>query len=192
MKKFLLILWGFVEFIIIICVFFTITCILFTNDYGYTQFGSYTFINVDKKTTKNLKKYKENDLLIIENNNIKKDDTLYYYIPKAKYYNVNSAKVTDVLKEGTDSIYTVKVKENLESITSNRVLGNKISTYHNLGGILYFLTSKTGFIIGIIFPIIIMLIYQIYKLYISTRYDEEEYDEDEEIKKLNKRKNSKI
>ena len=54
-KRILGVLWDILEVIIIIYVIFVTACILFRNDYGYTQFGEYTLASLDKNDAKPVK-----------------------------------------------------------------------------------------------------------------------------------------
>ena len=54
MKNFLKGIWGVLEVLIIIFVIVITSCILCRNKYGYTQFGDYTVVTVDKVIAKHL------------------------------------------------------------------------------------------------------------------------------------------
>ena len=67
MKK--VISWGLgiLEALIIAYVIFLTGCLLFVNDFGHTQFGKYTLIEVDKGQASLLDGVEEGDLLVIKN-----------------------------------------------------------------------------------------------------------------------------
>ena len=62
MKKFLHWVWSFLEVVIIIYVILVTAFILCRNKYGYTQFGDYTFVNVDTRSERTINNSKKGDL----------------------------------------------------------------------------------------------------------------------------------
>lgn len=173
MRKVLNWVWSFVEVIIIIYVILVTMFVLCKNKYGYTQFGDYSFANIDLIAEKNVKDTKKGDLLVVKNSNdIHKGDLIYYYAVFNDNYIVRSAVVTDVKEDDFSALYTVALSNTTINVASTRVLGKYSTIYHNLGSILSILESRVGFLLLVLLPIMIVFIYQVYEFVIMLKYDE--------------------
>ena len=157
MKKALHIIWNIIQAIIIIYVILITTFMFLSNEYGYTEIGNYVF-NDD-----------QSDLFLIKkDNNIKENDTIYYYDAIGGKYSIVSNKVISVNKDNKNSLYEV---EN-DTISSSKVIGKKGFKIKLLGGILNTLESRVGFLFGVLLPILIVFIYQVYEFIISIHHEE--------------------
>lgn len=170
MKKKLSIIWSIIQVIIIIFVVLVTVFVLCKNKYGYTEIANYNFSYISNEDTKYLKNTKKSDLLLVKkDNSIKQGDNIYYYdIYKNKY----TIRQANIIKIDETSYY---ISES-SSIEKDKIIGKEYKTVPKLGGILSFLETKLGFILCIIFPLIIIFIYQIYK-FISTIKEEKQQDE---------------
>ena len=83
---------------------------------------------------------------------------------------IASDKINEVQKDRENYLYTVSNK-NTMAISSTRVLGNKFITIPVLGKILEVVESKVGFIFFVLFPIIIVFIYQLYQFIVMVKYE---------------------
>ena len=165
--------WSFVEVLIIIYVVLVTMFVLCKNKYGYTQFGDYSFANIDLIAEKNVKDTKKGDLLVVKNSNdIHKGDLIYYYAVLNDKYIVRSAVVTDVKEDDYSALYTVSLSNTTINVASSRVLGKYSTVYNNLGSILSVLESRVGFILLVLLPIMVVFIYQVYEFIIMLKYDE--------------------
>ncbi len=182
MKKFLSGVWGVLEVLIIIYVIIITSCILCRNKYGYTQFGNYTVVSVDKVIAKHLDVVNQGDLFIVKNSDdINKGDIIYYYVPANTEYYINSTSVKS--SEDMDDVIIYKTTNTEKpSVASNRVLGKYTTTYSGLGRVLDVLESRLGFLFLVLLPIMLVFIYQVYQFIIVLKYDEVE-DEEEKPKK---------
>ena len=182
MKKFLSGVWGVLEVLIIIYVIIITSCILCRNKYGYTQFGNYTIVSVDKVIAKHLDVVNQGDLFIVKNSDdINKGDIIYYYVPANTEYYINSTSVKS--SEDMDDVIIYKTTNTEKpSVASNRVLGKYTTTYSGLGRVLDVLESRLGFLFLVLLPIMLVFIYQVYQFIIVLKYDEVE-DEEEKPKK---------
>ena len=172
MRKVLNWCWSFVEVLIIIYVVLVTMFVLCKNKYGYTQFGDYSFANIDLIAEKNVKDTKKGDLLVVKNSNdIHKGDLIYYYAVLNDKYIVRSAVVTDVKEDDYSALYTVSLSNTTINVASSRVLGKYSTVYNNLGSILSVFESRVGFILLVLLPIMVVFIYQVYEFIIMLKYD---------------------
>ena len=173
MKNFFRWVWSFLEVVIIVYVIALTLFVLCKNKYGYTQFGDYSFANIDLIAEKNVKDTKKGDLLVVKNSNdIHKGDLIYYYAVLNDKYIVRSAVVTDVKEDNYSALYTVSLSNTTINVASSRVLGKYSTVYNNLGSILSVLESRVGFILLVLLPIMVVFIYQVYEFIIMLKYDE--------------------
>lgn len=187
MRKVLNWVWSFVEVIIIIYVVLVTMFVLCKNKYGYTQFGDYSFANIDLIAEKNVKDTKKCDLLVVKNSNdIHKGDLIYYYAVLNDNYIVRSAVVADVKEDDYSALYTVSLSNTTINVASSRVLGKYSTVYNNLGSILSVLESRVGFLLLVLLPIMVVFIYQVYEFIIMLKYDETLVNEVNNSKKRKK------
>ena len=187
MRKVLNWVWSFVEVIIIIYVVLVTMFVLCKNKYGYTQFGDYSFSNIDLIAEKNVKDTKKGDLLVVKNSNdIHKGDLIYYYAVLNDNYIVRSAVVADVKEDDYSALYTVSLSNTTINVASSRVLGKYSTVYNNLGSILSVLESRVGFLLLVLLPIMVVFIYQVYEFIIMLKYDETLVNEVNNSKKRKK------
>ena len=187
MRKVLNWVWSFVEVIIIIYVVLVTMFVLCKNKYGYTQFGDYSFANIDLIAEKNVKDTKKGDLLVVKNSNdIHKGDLIYYYAVLNDNYIVRSAVVADVKEDDYSALYTVSLSNTTINVASSRVLGKYSTVYNNLGSILSVFESRVGFILLVLLPIMVVFIYQVYEFIIMLKYDETLVNEVNNSKKRKK------
>lgn len=193
MKNVLKGIWSFVESIIVIFVIFITSCILCRNDYGYTQFGNYTFVTINEQNVKFFKDYNDGDLLIIRGQkfNINPGDVIYYYLSYDKKYLVKQDVVTSKTEDDYSALYYLNDESN-SSVASNRVIGKYVSVQKGMGRVLEVLESRIGFLFLVLLPILIVFIYQVYQLVVVTKYEVVEDDEDIDDSKGNIKKKEKI
>lgn len=162
MEKVLRRIWGIVEVVILIYVVLITILFLSKNKYGFTQIGKYTFINVDNTILKNSSGVKLGDLLVANNKKeLSKGDTVYYYYVKNEKYTVRSDIVTDVESDR----YVVNKSDVLDA---DRVIGKKSFSLMILGAFLNVSESKSGFLIFVFLPILIVFIYQVYEFIVFS------------------------
>ena len=187
MRKVLNWVWSFVEVIIIIYVVLVTMFVLCKNKYGYTQFGDYSFANIDLIAEKNVKDTKKGDLLVVKNSNdIHKGDLIHYYAVLTDNYIVRSAVVAAVKEDDYSALYSVSLSNTTINVASSRVLGKYSTVYNNLGSILSVFESRVGFILLVLLPIMVVFIYQVYDFIIMLKYDETLVNEVNNSKKRKK------
>lgn len=192
MRKFFRWVWSFLEFVIIVYVIILTSFLLCKNKYGYTQFGDYTFNNVTLLDEKNIQNTKSGDLLIVKNSNdIQKGDVIYYYAVYHDDYIIKSSPVMEINNDDYSSLYTVDDSGPV-SIVGTRLLGKYANTYSHLGTILSVLESRLGFLFGVLLPIMIVFIYQIYEFAVILHYERIDSKDDinESTSKVSKKEKS--
>ena len=170
MKKIMRYVWSFLEGVIIVYVIAMTLILLCKNKHGYTQFGRYTFNDVDLVDERGIDGVRNGDLMIVENSNdIKKGDVIYYYMVYDDVYYIKSDAVTKVQTDGFTSLYTLQKDE--ASVASTRVLGKRIKIYSNIGKIYHIIQSRFGFLFFVLLPILVVFIVQIYGLFVLFKYE---------------------
>lgn len=155
-----IILWSLLILLVFVDVMMTVY-LLGYNRYNVAQFGKYSFIIIDEK----IDKYNKNDLLIVEknkNSDIKVGDYVFFYDTKSKENIINYGKVNSTYKVN-DKETTYTMSDNFP-LSSEYVIGKGETSkvFADLGLVLSILASRWGFLFLIIFPVSILLIYQIY------------------------------
>lgn len=173
MKKVGKIILKFVEFLIILYVVIISTVLLCRNKYGYTQFGDKTIVTMGQKDTKYLEEFDKKDLIVlksVEFDETKVGEEVYYYAIENEKYVIKKGKISDKSGEASDAIYTIEQSETKE-ISNDKVLGKLDKVYSNLGQILFFLSSRIGFLIFVLLPILVLFIYEIYDFIMEIKYE---------------------
>ena len=191
MKNVLNSVWSFIEVIIVVYVIFVTSCILMRNDYGYTQFGKYTFVTISESNAKFFKDYEEGDLLIVRGQkfNINEGDVIYYYLSLDDKYLVRQGVVASKVEDEYSALYTLNDNDK-SSVSSSRVIGKYVSVKKGAGRALEVLESRFGFLFLVLLPIMIVFIYQVYQLVVVARYEVVD-DEDDDKKKIKKKEEKK-
>ena len=182
--KFLLYIF---EFIIIIYVIVITTFLLFRNKYGYTEVGNTTFVPLKIDTAEYIKDGKEGNLLVVKNTpNLKEGDLIYYYTTEDERYVVKSDYIKSIFNGDGNKLYTLN-DEAGSTVVSTRVLGKYANQYAGFGTIFSILTSKFGFLLLVLLPIMCIFIYQLYSLIMVLKYEKVELSPlDKELKEAEK------
>ena len=182
--KFLLYIF---EFIVIIYVIVITTFLLFRNKYGYTEVGNTTFVPLKIDTAEYIKDGKEGNLLVVKNTpNLKEGDLIYYYTTEDERYVVKSDYIKSIFNGDGNKLYTLN-DEAGSTVVSTRVLGKYANQYSGFGTIFSILTSKFGFLLLVLLPIMCIFIYQLYSLIMVLKYEKVELSPlDKELKEAEK------
>ena len=171
MKK---VLVGLLQVIVIIYAIFAIVVMLNFNDKGYTEILDKTYVAVDDKSVTELKNYKENDFIAINNLNyddINVGDRIFYYATLDKHYIVVEDVVTK--KEGNNREAVYNFENNKSIVTSDQIIGKLDKVYPGKAKIYNVLTSRWGFLLLVILPVLLIFIYQIYGFVMLLKEDKE-------------------
>lgn len=178
MKRVFKWLWNVLEIIIVIYVIVVTSCILCRNNFGFTQFGSYTIASVDEVNVNYLSDSKPGNLLVIKNNdNLKKDDLLYYYTPINEEYVIKNGVVNQIIKSNDNALYILDNDEKT-SVSDSRILGKDVKEFAFLGSVKDVLESRIGFLLLVLLPIVIVFVYEICKFVISIKQEEKKSGND--------------
>lgn len=153
----------------VVAVFLTV-CLLNYNKYHITELGKKSLIIVSDDDLE--PKYVKNDLVVVYKNNnedIKSGDYVFFYNAYQNQVSVNLGKIIKSTRVN-EKEYTYTLEGNLE-ISSQYVIGKSETskTYSNMGLVLKVLESRLGFLIIIIFPILVLFIYQIYAVILEVK-----------------------
>ena len=173
MKKVGKIILKFVEFLIILYVVIISTVLLCRNKYGYTQFGDKTIVTMGQKDTKYLEEFDKKDLIVlksVEFDETKVGEEVYYYAIENENYIIKKGKISDKSGEASNAIYSIE-QSDTKDVSNDKVLGKLDKVYSNLGQILFFLSSRIGFLIFVLLPILVLFIYEIYDFIMEIKYE---------------------
>lgn len=154
-------------------VIFLTACLLNYNKYNVTEFGKNTLIVIDE----NLENFNKGDLVVVYKNNnkdIAKDDYIFFYEATSTTTIISYAKVEereDISRE--KSLY--KIDGGYE-VSSDFVIGKQSTSqkYSGIGTLLSILESRWGFILFVIFPLLLLFVYEIYSLIIEIKTKDNE------------------
>ena len=188
MKKLGKIILKVIEFAIILYVILISTVLLCRNKYGYTQFGERTIVTMGQKDTKYLTEFDNKDLIVFQTVDFDEasiGDEIYYYAIENEKYVIKKGTISDKSGEASDAIYTIKEAETKE-ISNDKVLGKLDKVYNDIGQLLFFLSSRIGFLIFVLLPILVLLIYEIYDFVMDLKYEKVEKEKPKKQKKSKK------
>ena len=158
MKK--IVLWIIAVIYLVVSILMT-SYLLHYNDYNLAEYGSKTYVTLDK----DLGEYKKGSLLAINKDifAIKEGDGLFYYDSFSTSMKVEYSKVLSTEKISDKEVtYTI---ENGNMLSSEYVIGGTAQTSsYPLGGIVDFLSSRWGYLFVIVLPILVVFIYELYAL----------------------------
>ena len=147
----------------IIAIFVTI-CLLNFNDYRITVFGNKSLLLIKDDLGDN---YKKNDLLVVtkdDGSSVREGDSIFFYNASLNY-TVNYAVVRST-EEHANGTYTFKIDGN-HNVYTDYYIGKDTKVFRGLGGVLRVLESKWGFLLLIILPTMMAVIYEIYMIIIE-------------------------
>lgn len=157
--------WNFFQVFIIIYVIFMTVLFLGKNKYGFTEIGSFVFVNVDSRITKNVNDVKKMDLIIIKKDkDFKINDSVYYYSVTDDVYSIGKNPIITF----NDNLYTI----DNSIVDEDRILGKSGFIIPLIGGFLSITESKIGFLLFVFLPIFIVFIHQVYEFIIFSKEEE--------------------
>ena len=141
-------------------------CLVNFNDQRITEFGDQSWVIVDE----DLGDYKKGDLVIVtrgEGSEVEKGDKIFFYDP-ATDYTVNYAEVLDCYPSG-DNSYTFELGGDY-NVYYEYYIGKNVKSYKGVGTILSVLESKWGFLLLIILPTMIAIVFEFYLIILEIVY----------------------
>ncbi|MDD6093416.1 MAG: hypothetical protein PUB90_02335 [bacterium] len=151
---------------IFICLYVLLTilityCLLSYNDYNIAELKNKTLLIFENKENN----YKKSDLLIVKkNSDITKGEQIFYYDKYDNPVKVSFGKVVNI--EKIDKSVTTYTLDNEKALNDDSIIGSVKNTkkYSTLGSIYSTLTSKWGYLIIIILPMLTAFIYEVYEI----------------------------
>lgn len=145
------------------------------NDYNITEIKNKSLIIVRDEELK--PDFEKGALIVVEkvsNEDIKIGDKIFFYDNYKNTVSVNLGTVVN--KEKINKNETTYYMEDDYAVSSEYVIGTSKTSesYSNLGTILSALESRFGFLFIIIFPILILFIYEIYAVIKEFKSSEED------------------
>ena len=168
---------------IIVAVFATI-CLLSYNSYKVTEFGNKSLVIISDNEL--LPELKKGDLVIVDKNElILTGHKAFFYQTYNRNIEISLGNVQKIEKvNSTETTYTF---DGDKSVSSEYVLGplEGSSVIPMAGTVLSILESKWGFLFLIVFPVLLLFINQITKVFADIR--ESSKEEKENIKNESKK-----
>ena len=134
-------------------------CLLNFNDQRITEFGKDSWVIMDQDLSD---EYKKGDLVIVtkgDGADVAPGDHIFFYNP-SENFTVNYAEVNTASPSGIDS-YTYKVGKDY-TVYYDYYIGKDVKVYKHVGTVLSILESKWGFLLLIILPTMIGIIFEFY------------------------------
>lgn len=139
-------------------------CLLNYNDQGVTQFGNSTWIIVDEDINDN---YQKGDLLVVSKGSGKEvvvGDYIFFYKPTDNFV-INYAEVSNIID--SNGYYTYIVGNDY-NVYYDYYIGNDVGIFKNVGSVLSILESQMGFLILIILPTMVAIIFEVYAIILEV------------------------
>ncbi len=135
-------------------------CLLNFNENGITVIGKTSWVIPDKDFSE---KYEKGDLLIVSKGTGEEvgiGDYIFFYNPSENDI-VNYAEVVNIVD--TNGYYSYTVGNNY-TVYSDYYIGKDVKLFKNVGSVLKVLESQFGFLLLIILPTMVAIIFEIYAI----------------------------
>lgn len=139
-------------------------CLLNYNDQGVTEFGNDTLVIMTEDLSDTFQK---GDLVVVhkdDGSQVMKDDFIFFYNPSDDGV-VNFAEVSEVIESNNYFTYIVGDDYN---VYYDYYIGKDTTVFKKLGSVLSVLESKWGFLVLIILPTVIAIIFELYAILIEV------------------------
>lgn len=166
----------------IIVAIFTTVCLLSFNKYRVAEFGEYSIFTVDTDILE--PDFSEGSLLITKKTNhkhINPGDDIFYYDSKSSDTVVNIGTVTK--KQVVTSTEATITMQNDSKISTSYILGKSAdaTSIPVLGTILSIIESKWGYMFFVIFPTILIVVYEVFAVVNEIKLTKKSSDEEKII-----------
>ena len=146
------------------------TLVLKRNDFGYTQFGNKSLLDIKENTDKYLK----GQLVVVERksiDNLKVGDEVFIYQTNQteKTVKIVSSTIKEVFTEENNPYVTINLDNSAWG--QDYIAGQKVKVYDSIGGVLSFVESKWIFFVIFIVPCFFILLYEIYSVIIVIKFE---------------------
>lgn len=175
MMKFLKIIrnviFGIIFVLYLLIVISASTLVLNRNDFGYTQFGDKSLIDISEDTASYLK----GQLVIVgevEIANLSIGDEVFIYRTNVEEQTIKiiSSTIKEInVEDSRNSYITIDLDDT--SWGQEYIAGQALKVYDKLGGVLSFVESKWIFFVIFIVPCFFILLYEIYSVIIVIKFE---------------------
>lgn len=146
------------------------TLVLKRNDFGYTQFGNKSLLDIRENTDK----YSKGQLVVVERksiDNLKAGDEVFIYQTNQteKTVKIVSSTIKEVFTEENNPYVTINLDDSAWG--QDYIAGQKVKVYDSIGGVLSFVESKWIFFVIFIVPCFFILLYEIYSVIIVIKFE---------------------
>ena len=160
-----IILWG----IILLTALFTFTTLATRNNNQIASLAGYTPLLVQSDSM--APTFAAGDLIIIrscDTKTLKEGDIITFHTILNNEYALNTHRIMEITENEGHRSYLTKGDNNeiadIHSILDGDIVGVYVAKSTVLGRILNFLSSKIGFLVVIVLPMLVFFIYQVYHL----------------------------
>ena len=155
--------------VILLAALFAFTTLASRNDNEISTFGGFAPMVVKSDSMKPT--FCAGDLILIkkcDTNSLKVGDIITFHTIIENEYALNTHRIAEITEASGVRSYTTKGDNNEVSdthfITDGDIVGQYVVKLPGMGKVMDFLSSSTGFLLVIVLPMILFLIYQIYHL----------------------------
>ena len=137
---------------------FVTACLLQFNDYRVSEFGNNSLLILKNDLGE---EYKKGDLLIVtkgDGSEVVEGDKIFFY-NSGQNYLVNYSTVVNVSQINGEHVFAIDAKYN---VYMDYYIGKKVQVFKGMGTILGFLESKWGFLLLVVLPTLVAVIYEVY------------------------------
>jgi hypothetical protein len=141
----------------LIAVFATL-CLLQFNDKRVTVFGNKSLLILKENLDED---YQKGDLLVVTKGNgseVGAGDKIFFY-NSGQNYMVNYSTVVNAYDVNGDYVFQVDAQYN---VYMDYYIGKKVQSFKGMGTLLGFIESKWGFLLLVVLPTLVAVIYEIY------------------------------
>lgn len=176
---------------LVVAIFTTVTLLSF-NNYRVAEFGNYSLFNIDNDSLEPT--FKEGDLVITKRTspkNVNPGEDIFYYDENSTeaIINVGTVRNKETVTDTEVSYFMQNGKRLSSSFVFGTVNGSKVLPVAGL--VLSVLQSRWGFMFFVIFPTILLLVYEIYSIYLEVKREKNSSKENEE-EIIEKKESSKV
>ena len=159
------ILWG----VILLAALFSFTTLATKQSGTLSNFLGYSPLTVLTDSMK--PEFSKGDMIIVQKCNTDKlevGDIISFYSIIENEYALNTHRIIEIKDDNELKTYVTKGDanpiEDSHMIADGDIVGKHVATIRGMGKVMSFMSSSTGFLILIVLPMLVFLIYQVYNL----------------------------
>ena len=181
--------------VILLAALFCFTTFATKESGRLSNFLGYTPLNVLTDSMK--PEFAKGDMIIVKTcdaDNLEEGDIISFYSIIENEYALNTHRILEIHDENDIRTYVTKGDanevEDSHMIADGDIVGEYVTAIPSMGKVMEFMSSSVGFLVIIVLPMLLFLIYQIYNLVnVSIQYKkanaiEHAKEKDEELNKM--------